>query len=298
MLISRKNVSALFLISFLLVFPSGAHAEFKRTKIAVLDFQLQGSRNQSEDIGKIVAEWLITAFVKEGRFDVIERRLLNRVLEEQKIGATGIVDPDSASRLGKVLGAKVVITGSVLEFQNILEVNARIIEVESSSIIAAESVKSTSAVRLEDLVIDMAQKIIKDFPLEGYVVQREQKTVLIDLGQTAGVKKGMQFVVFKEGRVIKHPKTGEVLDVETIEVGHVEITEVSKKTARAVILKETMPDAIAYGLMIRSAVQGQLVRNEEDHSPEPVKVEPVTRRTRERDEGRAKRNVNIPTPTF
>ena len=294
----RKSFLILFLTCLALVLPCGVQAEFKRTKIAVLDFQLQGGRNQTEDIGKIVAEWLITALVKEGRFDVIERRLLNRVLEEQKIGATGIVDPGSASKLGKVLGARIVITGSVLEFQNILEVNARIIEVESSSIIAAESVKSTSAVRLEDLVVDMAQKIIKDFPLEGYVVQRQENTVLIDLGQGAGVRKGMQFVVFKEGRIIKHPKTGEVLDVETLEVGHVEISEVNKKTAKGIILQESAPDAIAYGLMIRSAVQGQLVQNGEDHRPEPVHVEPVKRKSREKSGNRPERRVNIPSPTF
>jgi len=53
-----------------------AMADFKKTKIAVLDFQTQGEKFETDDMGKIVAEWLITDLVKEGRFDVIERRLL------------------------------------------------------------------------------------------------------------------------------------------------------------------------------------------------------------------------------
>ncbi len=252
----KRCIFSLILFSALIfgALMSPASADFKRTKIAVLDFQQQGVKDSS-DMGKIVAEWIITALVKEGRFDVIERRLLEKVLEEQKIGASGLVDEGSASKLGKVLGAKVVITGSVMQFQSVMEVNARIIEVESSSIIAAENVKSTSAVKLEDLVVQMSAKIIKDFPLEGYIVQREGNLVLIDLGKRTGVKKGMRFIVYKEGRIIKHPKTGEVLDIEKIETGTIEISDVKTKTADGVVLNEASPQAIANGQLVKSAVE-------------------------------------------
>ena len=243
-------------IAFAAVLASGASAESKRTKIAVLDFQLQGMKQDSSDMGKIVAEWLITALVKEGRFDVIERRLLEKVLEEQKMGVSGLVDESSASKLGKVLGAKIVISGSVMQFQKILEVNARIIEVESSSIIAAENVKSESAAKLENLVVQMAEKIIADFPLEGYIVQRAGNSVLIDLGKRTGVKKGMRFTVYREGKMITHPKTGEVLDVEKTETGTIEITEVKTKTSDATILHETDASAITNGQTVKSGVDG------------------------------------------
>ena len=58
----------------------------------------------------------------------------------------------------------------------------------------------------------MADKIIKDFPLEGYVVSRTDQKISIDIGRYAGVKAGMRFSVFREGSVIKHPKTGEILE--------------------------------------------------------------------------------------
>ncbi len=247
--------SVLSLAFICVAFLSTAAADFKKTKIAVLDFQLQGVKQDSSDMGKIVAEWLTTALVKEGRFDVIERRLLEKVLEEQKIGVSGIVDESSASKLGKVLGAKIVITGSVIRFQNVIEVNARIIEVESSSIMAAENVKSTSTVRLEDLVVQMANKIIRDFPIEGYIVQREGDTVLIDLGKRNGVKKGMQFNVYREGKIIKHPKTGEILDIERIETGTIEIADVKAKTSEGIIVKETEPNDIVNGQFVKSMVE-------------------------------------------
>ena len=232
--------------------PLQAAADFEKTKIAVLDFDMQGESYQNQDMGAIVAEWLITALVKEGRFDVIERRLLKKVLSEHQLSASGIVNSNSAAELGKVLGVKIIISGAVMHFQNFIEVNARIIDVTSGSIIAAESVKSTTTMKLEELVIRMAEKIIKDFPLQGYVVRRKENTVSIDLGRMAGVKEGMTFIAYKEGSVIKHPVTGEVLEVEIIETGKLLVRQLRDKISHADILEEATPGSIQYGQQVKS----------------------------------------------
>ena len=250
----NKLIFISFTILILLGYTS-VSAGFQKTRVAVLDFQLQGEGYETEDMGKIVAEWLITAFVKNGRFEVIERSLLKKIMEEQKLIMTGVVDEGSATKIGKLLGVKVIISGSLMKFQNVMEVNARIIDVENASIIAAEGVKSNSAVRLEDLVIRMADKIIKDFPLEGYIVNRDKNKVILDLGKRTGVKRGMRFIAYKEGAVIKHPKTGEVLDVKKIETGLIEITSISKKIAHGIIIKEPSPGSIEYGQMVLSTIK-------------------------------------------
>lgn len=245
-----------------------AQADFNKTKIAVLDFNLQGSNFETEDMGKIVAEWFITALVKEGRFEVVERGMLQKIIAEQKLALSGLVDESTATQLGKVLGVKVVITGTVMKLQNITEINARIIDVESASIITAENVRSTSTTSLQQLVVQMSEKIIKNFPLEGYIVQRTGQNVTIDLGQRAGVKEGMEFSVYKEGNVIKHPKTGEVLDVQQIETGKIKIASVRGKISEAKIVNETSKGAVGYGHLVKS-VRGPL------KPQQPVIVQPV-----------------------
>jgi len=97
-----ETLRTALLLSIAIILPilsgsSPAHAQFKKTKIAVLDFQMQGEQTSSKDMGKIVSEWLITGLVETGRFDVIERRLLEKLLEEQKLGVTGAIDPNSAA---------------------------------------------------------------------------------------------------------------------------------------------------------------------------------------------------------
>jgi TolB-like protein len=258
-----KTMRTVFLLSaaislLILCVWSPAHADFKKTKIAVLDFQMQGEQTNSKDMGKIVAEWLITGLVETGRFDVIERRLLEKLLEEQKLGVTGAIDPNSAAQLGKILGVRIIVSGTVTSLEGYTEINARLINVDSASIIAAEKVRASSAEKLRDLVNKITDKIVLAFPMEGYVVQRADKKVTIDLGRQIGVRPGMKFIVFKEGKIIKHPKTGEVLDVETIETGLIEIRDVKEKTSMGVIIQEITPNAVAYGSMVRSSTKDSL----------------------------------------
>jgi TolB-like protein len=249
-----KKITGLLLVGWMLLSPTAAFPDYVKTKIAVLDFELKGEGYETDDMGEIVAEWFITAFVKEGRFDVIERSLLNKILEEQKLSISGIIDEGTATELGKLLGVKVIISGSVLRLMNALEVNARIIDVETASIIAAENVRSGTADRLKDLVDQMSVKIMKHFPLEGYVVSRgpEENIITIDLGKYSGVKTGLEFQVFKEGKVIKHPKTGEVLDVERTNLGRAVTVDVRDKIAKAQILEESFTGAIQFGQRVKS----------------------------------------------
>ena len=262
-----RSSSIVLIISFVLfTLASPSYGDFKKTKIAVLDFQMQGEQTNSKDMGKIVAEWLITGLVETGRFDVIERRLLEKLLDEQKLGVTGAIDPNSAAQLGKILGVRIIVSGTVTSLEGYTEINARLINVDSASIIAAEKVRAGSAEKLRDLVNKITDKIVLAFPMEGYIVQRTDKKVIIDLGRQIGVRPGMKFIVFKEGKIIKHPKTGEVLDVETIETGLIEITDVKDKTAMGVILQEIKPNAVAYGSMVRSSLKDSLSEDSSERS--------------------------------
>ncbi len=247
-----KILKKLFLICLITIFSGGLlFAEFQKTKLAVIDFNAQGKQLES-DIGNIVSEWLTTFFVKDGRFEVVERALLKKVIEEQSFSKSGMVESNSVAELGKILGVQVMITGSIIKFDNILEINARIIDVSNASIIVAESLKASASENIEQLVAKIAKKIINDFPLRGYVVNRDGNKITIDLGRYAGVKKGMSFSIFRDGNVIKHPKTGEVLDVERIETGVIEIDEVREKMSIGTLVGSASNSNVEYGQKVKS----------------------------------------------
>lgn len=85
--------------------------------VAVLDLK---NLSQFDDprIGRGVSNMLITALVSTGRFTVVERdeAALAKIFEEQKLGASGAVTPQTAAKVGKMLGARLAVIGEVSEF--------------------------------------------------------------------------------------------------------------------------------------------------------------------------------------
>jgi TolB-like protein len=112
-------------------------SEERKSKLAVLEFvDLKGN---TTDFGRFIAEELITRLYKTKKFYVIERQLLNKVLEEHKLTATGLIDENSAKELGKILGVDAIASGTVTELTNSVKVNSRLFSTETGSIFAVAS---------------------------------------------------------------------------------------------------------------------------------------------------------------
>ena len=126
----------LILVAVLSIAAGTARADFVKTKLAVLDFQLQGHGHQTEDMGKIVAEWLVTAFVNEGRFAVIERSCWKRSCWSRTWSCQACSIKTALFSWAKSWGQSHYFRLRD-EARDITEVNARIIDVEDASIVAA-----------------------------------------------------------------------------------------------------------------------------------------------------------------
>jgi len=228
-------------------------AGFQKTKIAVLDFKVLGKGHADAEVGHAVADRLITALEKDGRFEIVEPRMIEKALREQQFVLDKKEHRVIVTDLAKLLGAKVVISGFVMKYQDIVEVEVRVINVDNASIIAAESAKTTAAAPLERLADQLVEKILNFFPFKGIVVLRKGDSITIDLGRCDGVKSGMHFAVFKEHKVIRHPETKLIVDYDRIQTGIFEIEDVKDKISIARILVEKTPCAINSGQIIESA---------------------------------------------
>ncbi len=122
--------------------------ESKLKKIAVIEFaDLNGNVT---NLGAFIAEELITRIFTTNKFEVVERNLLQKVLEEQQLGMTGYIDQETAISIGQILGVDAIITGSITNLGNNVKINARLISTETGSVFAVASVNvfKDSTIRL------------------------------------------------------------------------------------------------------------------------------------------------------
>lgn len=82
------------------------------TYVAIVDFDRGDTNARPEKIAYRVRSGLI----KKGNFEVISRKKVKEVVDELKIPDTGLINKSEAVRLGKKLGADLVLMGEVSNF--------------------------------------------------------------------------------------------------------------------------------------------------------------------------------------
>lgn len=108
-------------------------------KVAVLEFPyLDGALNPGS---LIVQEQLTTILAGHGRLEVLERRLIDKLIDELRLQTTGLVDPKAATRVGSFLGVDAIVSGSLHDVQDQTEVHARLIDCRTGKVLGAASAR-------------------------------------------------------------------------------------------------------------------------------------------------------------
>ncbi|MBD3344239.1 MAG: hypothetical protein GF401_04165 [Chitinivibrionales bacterium] len=111
---------------------------FEKKVVALRDFaHLEGKITQ---LGRFIAEELTTRLYRTGRFEIIERQLLHRTMHEHKLNMMSMVDQQSAVKLGRLIGAQVIASGSLTDLGSSIKVNARLVDTENGKVFSVASV--------------------------------------------------------------------------------------------------------------------------------------------------------------
>lgn len=107
--------------------PSGAPAapQGRKKRVAVFDFDFAAVQSAATaalganvDVGKAISDLLVKYLVQDGTYSVIERKALDKIMSEQNFSNSDRVNPNSAAKLGRILGVDAMIVGSVTQFGN------------------------------------------------------------------------------------------------------------------------------------------------------------------------------------
>jgi len=126
-------------------------ADAGKKTIAVADFtDLQGNVTE---LGRFLAEEFSVALAGAGtRFEVVDRIHLKSIIMEHKLSATGMIDPTTARKLGKIAGVQALITGTVTPFGDNVRITVKILDTETAKIIGASTANIAKTKAIEELL--------------------------------------------------------------------------------------------------------------------------------------------------
>ncbi|MDR0455912.1 MAG: leucine-rich repeat protein [Treponema sp.] len=97
------------------------------TKIAVINF-----KSANDNFSEYVIEELAAHLVNNRKLIVVDRRNIDLIREEMKLQLSGDVSDDSAQRIGAMLGAQVIVSGSVASIGSNYQFRLTAINVETA----------------------------------------------------------------------------------------------------------------------------------------------------------------------
>ncbi len=209
-----------------------------RLGIAVLPIEVKGDL---ESFADALTDKMVSQLVNLRRFKVIERNALDKVLREQELQLSGMVDEQTAVKVGRIAGADAIVVANALQHGATNKVNVRVIDTETSETIVArgEEVPGDDVRDFEKAVEDLAIAIYNDLPIvEGFVVKGEADLFYIDAGLQKGIRKGSKCVAFRSGEDIIHPTTGEVLGKHVTKLGELVVVQVQQKLAQVKVVEK------------------------------------------------------------
>ena len=145
--------------------PAPAQSQDQRPGLAVLDFDIGMVFGQDhedyEALRRGLASLTVTELASNPGVRVVERTQIQQILQEQNLGHEGRVDPQTLVRIGRLIGARYMVTGTLYDNRGNVRVDTRIFDVETSQILKTESVTGRMT-DLFDLVPRLAQQLMHD----------------------------------------------------------------------------------------------------------------------------------------
>lgn len=113
--------SRLVWLLVLLLVQAGTAQQKKRVAVLNFDYATVQSSVASifgtnQDVGRGISDLLVQQLVQGGKYSVIERNALDKVLGEQNFSNSDRADSTTAAKIGRILGVEAVILGSITQF--------------------------------------------------------------------------------------------------------------------------------------------------------------------------------------
>jgi TolB-like protein len=125
--------------------------EAGKKTVAIVDFNdLQGN---VMELGRFLSEELSVAISSSGKgFEVVDRVHLKAILKEHKLSFTGLINKESAQKLGQIAGVDALITGTITPFGDSVRITVKILDINTAKLIGAVTANIPKTKAIEELL--------------------------------------------------------------------------------------------------------------------------------------------------
>jgi hypothetical protein len=136
---------------------------------------LNGAGASLSPLGRALAELLTVDLNQTGRLTIVERAQVQHLLDEIRLGQTGSVDPATAARAGRLLGAGRIVQGRLDGNESELRIQAMVVAVPATAQARPAPVTQRGALReLFAMQNNVALDLYRTLGVELTVAERER----------------------------------------------------------------------------------------------------------------------------
>lgn len=122
----------------------------KKATLAILDLE---EVEVAAGLGRTIAETLRSIWIKRDEYRIVERAMIQKVIEEHGLNMTGLIDSNTAVKVGEMLGTEKVLVGTISRVRNEYVMNLRLIDVKTGLASNAQTMTANNEKELLEKVI-------------------------------------------------------------------------------------------------------------------------------------------------
>ncbi|HOV31964.1 MAG TPA: redoxin domain-containing protein [Candidatus Hydrogenedens sp.] len=187
---------------------------------------------------------------------VVEREMIDKLLQELQLGSSELASTETQRQLGKVLSAGIL---GFIEFTSLGKspmVYVRLVDTETTEIIA-----QCSSVLNENDIISTIQKVVEEMEqsirdknknVKGTIISVDGNTTTVNLGKSHGLKEGCILIVLQQGEPIE--VSGKKIGFRQVPIGKIEIQEVENDYSTGKLTLTKQDTKIEKGMKVKGSI--------------------------------------------
>lgn len=183
------------------------------------------------------------------RVRVVDREMIEGILDELNLGSSELADPNTQLRLGRLVGAHVLGFVDFAPAGTGISLFARLVDTETT-VLKAQASREVSesddlAALADEIAEELSNSLLAAYPLQGLVADVKDNEVVINLGGEHGVEAGQRFAVLRDEPSVE--VGGRVSPRRPLTVGSLEVVAVEEQVSVCKVVPDSLRSGVPLG---------------------------------------------------